>query len=150
MLLLWERITLFFWFVAWFVIGMIGAFLFILIQLVLLVDMAHSWNESWVNRMEEGNSRRWYAGRCLNPPVRAVLHYSVLHRECREKLHWLKCINFEGWADFLNWFPIEFIVKYMHFWKGVAQILCHWIFPVHLFWDLWCNYMCSDVEKSCI
>ncbi|KAF6089306.1 serine incorporator 3 [Phyllostomus discolor] len=46
---------------AWFVIGMIGAFLFILIQLVLLVDMAHSWNESWVNRMEEGNSRRWYA-----------------------------------------------------------------------------------------
>uniref|UniRef100_K9J164 Putative conserved plasma membrane protein n=1 Tax=Desmodus rotundus TaxID=9430 RepID=K9J164_DESRO len=46
---------------AWFVIGMIGAFLFILIQLVLLVDMAHSLNESWVNRMEEGNSRRWYA-----------------------------------------------------------------------------------------
>lgn len=46
---------------AWFVIGMIGAFLFILIQLMLLVDMAHSRNESWVNRMEEGNSRRWYA-----------------------------------------------------------------------------------------
>lgn len=46
---------------AWFIIGIIGAILFILIQLVLLVDLAHSWNENWVNRMEEGNSRRWYA-----------------------------------------------------------------------------------------
>ncbi|XP_066243810.1 serine incorporator 3 isoform X1 [Saccopteryx leptura] len=46
---------------AWFIIGMLGAFCFILIQLVLLVDMAHSRNESLVNRMEEGNARRWYA-----------------------------------------------------------------------------------------
>ncbi|XP_007530938.1 serine incorporator 3 [Erinaceus europaeus] len=46
---------------AWFIIGMGGAFLFILIQLVLLVDCAHSWNESWVNNMEEGNPRCWYA-----------------------------------------------------------------------------------------
>ncbi|XP_008058013.1 serine incorporator 3 [Carlito syrichta] len=46
---------------AWFVVGMIGAFIFILIQLILLVDSAHSWNESWVNRMEEGNPRLWYA-----------------------------------------------------------------------------------------
>uniref|UniRef100_A0A7N5JJR9 Serine incorporator 3-like n=1 Tax=Ailuropoda melanoleuca TaxID=9646 RepID=A0A7N5JJR9_AILME len=41
--------------------GAAGAFLFILIQLLLLVDFAHSWNESWVERMEEGNSRCWYA-----------------------------------------------------------------------------------------
>ncbi|XP_064420555.1 serine incorporator 3 isoform X2 [Latimeria chalumnae] len=46
---------------AWFVIGMFGAFCFILIQLVLLVDFAHSWNEAWVARMEEGNSKCWYA-----------------------------------------------------------------------------------------
>ncbi|KAM5220567.1 serine incorporator 3 [Hipposideros larvatus] len=46
---------------AWFYIGMSGAALFILIQLVLLVDLAHSCNESWVNRMEEGNPRCWYA-----------------------------------------------------------------------------------------
>ncbi|XP_074867482.1 serine incorporator 3 [Carettochelys insculpta] len=46
---------------AWFIIGTLGAFCFILIQLVLLVDFAHSWNESWVERMEEGNSRCWYA-----------------------------------------------------------------------------------------
>uniref|UniRef100_A0A8D0HC31 Serine incorporator 3 n=1 Tax=Sphenodon punctatus TaxID=8508 RepID=A0A8D0HC31_SPHPU len=46
---------------AWFAIGTAGAFCFILIQLVLLVDFAHSWNESWVERMDEGNSKCWYA-----------------------------------------------------------------------------------------
>ncbi|XP_006810313.1 serine incorporator 1-like, partial [Neolamprologus brichardi] len=45
----------------WFVIGSGGAFFFILIQLVLLVDFVHSWNESWVDKMENGNSRGWYA-----------------------------------------------------------------------------------------
>ncbi|XP_027859684.1 serine incorporator 1 [Xiphophorus couchianus] len=43
-----------------FVIGSGGAFFFILIQLVLLVDFAHSWNESWAENMEKGNSRGWY------------------------------------------------------------------------------------------
>ncbi|XP_041106138.1 serine incorporator 1-like [Polyodon spathula] len=46
---------------VWFCVGMAGAFCFILIQLVLLIDFAHSWNESWVEKMEEGNSRCWYA-----------------------------------------------------------------------------------------
>lgn len=46
----------------WFYLGMGGAFCFILIQLVLLIDFAHSWNEAWVEKMEEGNSRCWYAG----------------------------------------------------------------------------------------
>ncbi|XP_068172251.1 serine incorporator 1 [Antennarius striatus] len=46
---------------TWFVMGSAGAFFFILIQLVLLVDFAHSWNESWVEKMETGNSRLWYA-----------------------------------------------------------------------------------------
>ncbi|XP_070758202.1 serine incorporator 1 isoform X2 [Enoplosus armatus] len=45
----------------WFVVGSGGAFFFILIQLVLLVDFAHSWNETWLDRMETGNSRGWYA-----------------------------------------------------------------------------------------
>ncbi|KFO83903.1 Serine incorporator 3, partial [Buceros rhinoceros silvestris] len=46
---------------VWFVTGICGAAAFILIQLVLLVDFAHSWNESWVEKMEEGNSKCWYA-----------------------------------------------------------------------------------------
>jgi len=45
---------------AWMIIGLIGAFIFIIIQLVLLIDFAHTWNESWVEKMEEGNSKGWY------------------------------------------------------------------------------------------
>ncbi|XP_056293665.1 serine incorporator 1 [Pseudoliparis swirei] len=45
---------------TWFIVGCFGAFCFILIQLVLLVDFAHSWNESWVAKMETGNARCWY------------------------------------------------------------------------------------------
>ena len=48
---------------VWFYVGMAGDFCFILIQLVLLIDFVHSWNESWVEKMEEGNSRCWYAGK---------------------------------------------------------------------------------------
>lgn len=44
---------------VWMYFGLIGAFLFILIQLVLLVDFAHSWNSSWVERMEETGSKVW-------------------------------------------------------------------------------------------
>ncbi|KAM5135382.1 serine incorporator 3 [Mantella aurantiaca] len=46
---------------TWFGFGAGGAFSFILIQLVLLVDFAHSWNESWLERMEEGRSKCWFA-----------------------------------------------------------------------------------------
>ncbi|XP_069808654.1 serine incorporator 3 [Dendropsophus ebraccatus] len=46
---------------VWFWVGVLGAGCFIVIQLVLLVDFAHSLNESWVERMEEGNSKCWYA-----------------------------------------------------------------------------------------
>ena len=44
------------------VIGMIGSFLFILIQLVLIVDFAHAWNEKWVGKYEDTQSKAWLAG----------------------------------------------------------------------------------------
>ncbi|XP_026098053.1 serine incorporator 1 [Carassius auratus] len=43
-----------------FIVGSCGAFFFILIQLVLLIDFAHSWNESWLDKMEKENRKRWY------------------------------------------------------------------------------------------
>ncbi|KAF3856873.1 hypothetical protein F7725_017596 [Dissostichus mawsoni] len=64
---------------TWFVVGSGGAFCFILIQLVLLVDFAHSWNESWLEKMETGSSRCWYAG--VADPFRSppVLHHHPVH-----------------------------------------------------------------------
>lgn len=47
---------------VWMVFGMIGGFLFILIQLILIVDFAHSWAENWVERLEETESRWYYCG----------------------------------------------------------------------------------------
>ncbi|CAG5130432.1 unnamed protein product, partial [Candidula unifasciata] len=47
---------------VWMVFGMIGGFLFILIQLVLLVDFAHGWAESWVEKYEETESKCYYVG----------------------------------------------------------------------------------------
>jgi len=43
-------------------IGMIGGFLFILIQLILIVDFAHGLAESWVSQYEESDSRACFAG----------------------------------------------------------------------------------------
>lgn len=40
-------------------ISLIGAGLFILLQLILLVDFAHSWNESWVYRFETSGNKKW-------------------------------------------------------------------------------------------
>lgn len=40
-------------------ISLIGAGIFILMQLILLVDFAHSWNESWVFRYESTSNKIW-------------------------------------------------------------------------------------------
>jgi hypothetical protein len=45
---------------TWMYFGLIGGFLFILIQLVLIIDFAHSWAESWVANYEETESKGWY------------------------------------------------------------------------------------------
>lgn len=45
---------------VWMYFGMVGGFLFILIQLVLIIDFAHSWAESWVDNYQETESKGWY------------------------------------------------------------------------------------------
>jgi hypothetical protein len=44
---------------TWMWFGMIGGFFFIIIQLVLVVDFAHRWAESWVEKYEETSSKTW-------------------------------------------------------------------------------------------
>ncbi|XP_058249880.1 serine incorporator 2 isoform X1 [Hemibagrus wyckioides] len=57
---------------VWFYFGIVGSFMFILIQLILLIDFAHSWNEVWVRNAEEGNSKGWFFGKGL-------LFFTILH-----------------------------------------------------------------------
>lgn len=41
-------------------IGLFGGLTFICVQLVLIVDFAHTWAENWVGNYEETESRSWY------------------------------------------------------------------------------------------
>ncbi|XP_046392594.1 probable serine incorporator isoform X1 [Ischnura elegans] len=45
---------------TWMYFGMIGGFMYIIIQLILIVDFAHSWAERWVGNYEESGSKWWY------------------------------------------------------------------------------------------
>jgi cation transport ATPase len=49
-------------------VALVGSAIFILIQLILLVDFAHSWTESWVAKYEQTQSRFW-AGALLTATV---------------------------------------------------------------------------------
>ena len=46
---------------VWMWFGLIGGFLFILIQLVLIIDFAHSWAEAWYGNYQEDESKGWLA-----------------------------------------------------------------------------------------
>lgn len=40
---------------GWGWVALVGAFFFMIVQLILLVDFAHSWSESWVGKAEDGS-----------------------------------------------------------------------------------------------
>ena len=46
---------------VWMWFGLIGGSLFILIQLVLIIDFAHSWAEAWYSNYQEDDSKGWLA-----------------------------------------------------------------------------------------
>jgi len=46
---------------VWMYFGLVGGFLFILIQLVLIIDFAHGWAENWYGNYEENESKGWLA-----------------------------------------------------------------------------------------
>lgn len=45
---------------VWMWVGLFGGLAFILVQLVLIVDFAHTWADAWVSNFEETESRGWY------------------------------------------------------------------------------------------
>lgn len=61
-------------FIGYGYVALIGSLLFILIQLVLLVDFAHSWNETWVKYYEESESKNCWLGMLLSA---SLIMYSI-------------------------------------------------------------------------
>lgn len=59
--------------IAWMVIGAIGAFLFLLIQLILIVDFAHGWSASWLEKYDETKNKCWF----VSLVIFAVLFYLI-------------------------------------------------------------------------
>lgn len=43
-------------------IGLLGGFLFVLIQLIIIVDFSHGFAESWINSYETNESRSCFVG----------------------------------------------------------------------------------------
>ncbi|XP_010791143.1 serine incorporator 3-like, partial [Notothenia coriiceps] len=63
---------------VWYYFGMVGSFFFIVVQLILLVDFAHSWNQSWLLKAEEGNSKFWYAALLTFTAIFYALAFSAV------------------------------------------------------------------------
>lgn len=51
---------------VWYYFGVVGSFIFIIIQLILLVDFAHSWNLAWLQNADDGNRKCWFGGEQAN------------------------------------------------------------------------------------
>lgn len=58
---------------VWMWIGLLGGVAFILVQLVLIVDFAHNWAETWVDNYNENESRGWYCALLSATGIQYVL-----------------------------------------------------------------------------
>lgn len=45
---------------VWMYLGLVGTFVFIVIQLFLLVDLTRVWNKTWARKMEKSGKRCWF------------------------------------------------------------------------------------------
>ncbi|XP_068708361.1 probable serine incorporator [Montipora foliosa] len=44
----------------WMYVGLVGGFMFILIQVILVIDFGHSWSVSWAEKMDTLDTKCWY------------------------------------------------------------------------------------------
>jgi len=65
---------------AWMIIGLIGSFLFILIQLILIIDFSHMWNGAWLDRHDDSQNKCWLIGKQLS--LSLCDHWLVTRTTC--------------------------------------------------------------------
>lgn len=65
-------------FAAWMIIGLIGSFLFIIVQLILIIDFSHAWNGAWLDGYDESRNKCWLVGELLLPDVISENHLFTL------------------------------------------------------------------------
>ena len=44
----------------WMYISLTGGFMFVMFQIILIIDFGHSWSLSWAEKLETGNTKLWY------------------------------------------------------------------------------------------
>lgn len=81
---------------TWQVFGLIGGFLFIMIQLILIVDFAHSWAENWVEKLEETESKWYYCGLIFF----TILNYIIALVAVVLLFHYYTAGDHCGWQKF--------------------------------------------------
>ncbi|XP_077577197.1 serine incorporator 2-like [Stigmatopora nigra] len=64
--------------IVWYYFGLVGSILFIIIQLILLIDFAHSWNKAWVENAENNDNKCWYAGLLTFTTLNYALAFSAV------------------------------------------------------------------------
>lgn len=114
--------------IVWFYFGVIGSFIFIIIQLILLIDFAHSWNKRWVENAENGNKKCWFAGTAwMSLWISPFLHWPNVPIEiisilcsCHNKVFVVLC-----WCDLQACCPLPFST--MH-WP--LLLWCFFIFTI--------------------
>eukprot|EP00047_Mylnosiga_fluctuans_P001711 m.221575 g.221575 ORF g.221575 m.221575 type:complete len:445 (+) comp10611_c0_seq1:107-1441(+) len=102
-------------FTGWGWVGLVGAFFFMVIQLILLVDFAHSWNESWLGKAEDGS-------KCYSFGLVASVVLLYLASAIGTVLMFVYYTNTEGESCKLNKFFIGFNLA--------LAVLCT-VFAVH-------------------
>eukprot|EP00736_Rhodelphis_marinus_P006785 Rmarinus@m.28065 len=63
-------------FIGWGVVGLVGGYLFVIIQMVLLVDFAHTWAGSWVEKWQSTDSVFWFRALLASVGVIYAAHFT--------------------------------------------------------------------------
>lgn len=138
--------------IAFYYIGMIGGFVFIVIQLVLLVDFAHSWNDSWLDKKENSDSPKCWFGLLLGATffnyavaITAIVLFYIYYAHAGCSLHqffvsfnMILCIGFSA-------FSVSSKVQDAQPRSGLLQSSVVTMYTMYLTWSA----MTNNPDKTC-